>query len=126
MIGRILGRIPGRVSGRLAGCAIVALLLSVAACDEGTEVSENDSRVAVCRKLMAHIFQITPRPGSDRPETDPARIQALVARVPVEDIEQCAAVKDEASKAKKDAVLACMQAAGDVAALRACIPAQTE
>jgi hypothetical protein len=126
MNGRILGRIPGRVSGRLAGCAIVALLLSVAACDDGTEQSEAEPRAAVCRKLMVHIFQITPRPGSDRPETDPGRIQELAARLPIEDIEQCAATKDAASAAKKDAVLACMQAASDVAGLRACIPAQSE
>ena len=105
---------------------VLAPVVFAAACDEGAGVAEAGPRVAVCRKLMEHIFQITPKPGSDRAETDPARIQQLVTRIPIEDIEQCAATKDEASAAKKDAVIACMQAAGDVAALRACIPAQAE
>jgi hypothetical protein len=120
-----------RVVGRLPGCAVAAVLVFAAGCDEGTEVAESAPRAVMCRKLMEHILQITPRPGSDRPETDPARIQQLAARIPIEDIDQCAAPKDAAPKdaakaAKKDAVIACMQAAGDVAALRACIPAQAE
>jgi hypothetical protein len=115
-----------RVVGRLPGCAVAAVLVFAAGCDEGTEVAESAPRAVMCRKLMEHILQITPRPGSDRPETDPARIQQLAARIPIEDIDQCAATKDAASAAKKDAVIACMQAAGDVAALRACIPAQAE
>jgi hypothetical protein len=106
--------------------SIVAALVFAAACDEGADAPENASRAATCRKLMVHILQITPRPGSDRPEADPARIQQLAAGIPIEDIEQCAATKDAASAAKKDAVIACMQEATDVAALRACIPAQAE
>ncbi len=95
---------------------VLAPVVFAAACDE--EKGAPDTAQTRCRQLMAHIFQITPRPGSDRPETDPARIQELVARVPIEDIEQCAAVKD--------AVFTCMQAATDARALRKCIPAQAE
>lgn len=109
----------------LRGSIAVALVFA-AACDDGADAPANASRVATCRKLMVHILQITPRPGSDRPETDPARIQELAARIPIEDIEQCAATKDAATAAKKDAVIACMQEATDAASLRACIPAQAE
>jgi hypothetical protein len=126
---------------RIALVLVVAPVLGfAAACDEGTDqpdtahgTVETAQRQATCRQLIEHILQITPRPGSDRPETDPARIKQLAARVPIEDIEQCAAVKDAVKQGEPappeggtPKVIACMQAATDVAALRACIPAQAE
>jgi hypothetical protein len=94
--------------------ALVALAL-VGAC-EGERDPKAEAGRAECRKLMAHIFQITPPPGGSAAEADPARIQALVAAVPVEDLDQCASASPTA--------IACMQAANDFPALRACIPAQ--
>ncbi|HEX3761447.1 MAG TPA: hypothetical protein VHW23_22275 [Kofleriaceae bacterium] len=116
-----------------AALVLVALSTLLGACGTEKETPEKAAERAECRKLMAHIFQITPRPGGGAPETDPARIQALVAAVPVEDIEQCGAVKDAVKPGEPPRpehqtpkVIACMQAANDVAALRACIPAQAE
>lgn len=97
----------------LVAWALIALLAG--ACEAEKETPEVAAGRAECRKLMAHLFQITPRPEGGGPETDPARIQALVAAVPVEDIEQCTKIPDRT-------VIACLQAAGDVAALRACLP----
>lgn len=102
---------------RIIALAVVAVLAG--ACEAEKETPEQARLKAECRQLEEHLFQITPAPGATAPETDPARIQQLVARVPVEDIEQCAAVKDRSR-------IACMLAARDVAAVRACIPAQTE
>jgi hypothetical protein len=124
---------------RIALALLVAPVLAfTAACDEEADKPETAQLQATqhkvtCRQLIEHILQITPRPGSDRPETDPARIKELSARVPIEDIEQCAAVKDPVKKGEPappegqtPKVIACMQAATDVAALRKCIPAQAE
>lgn len=102
--------------------ALVMVLVLAGACEDEKESPEVAQRKAECRRLEAHIFEITPRPGAtgaERGETDPKRIEELVAKVPVEDIDQCAAVKDRS-------VIACMQAARDVAAMRACIPAKKE
>lgn len=106
--------------------ALSLLLVLAAACEEGKDSPE-------CRRLLAHIIQITPRPGGGGPETDPAKIQQIVAQLPVEDMDQCAAVKDPVKPGEPappagqtPKVIACMQAATDVAALRACIPAKTE
>jgi hypothetical protein len=127
------------VLARIALALVVAPVLAfTAACDEGADTPETAQAAAtqhkaMCRQLIEHILQITPRPGSDRPETDPARIKELAARIPIEDIEQCAAVKDPVKKGEPappegqtPKVIACMQAATDVAALRTCIPAQAE
>ena len=125
---------------RIALALVVAPVLALtAACDEGSDQPATmqqqaaAQRKATCQQLIEHILQITPRPGSDRPETDPARIKELVAKVPIEDIEQCAAVKDTVKQGEPappegqtPKVIACMQAATDVAALRTCIPAQAE
>lgn len=118
---------------RIALALLVApVLVFTPACDEEAGKPEKAPR-STCRQLMEHILQITPRPGSDRPETDPARIEQLAARIPIEDIEQCEAVKDPVKKGEPASpegqtpkVIACMQAATDVAALRKCIPAQVE
>ncbi|HEX7838170.1 MAG TPA: hypothetical protein VF469_11935 [Kofleriaceae bacterium] len=99
--------------------ALVLVVVLAGACEEEKETPAQALLKAECRRLEEHLFQITPAPGSAAPEADPARIQQLVAKVPIEDIEQCAAVKDRS-------VIACMLAARDVAGLRACIPAQTE
>ena len=115
--------------------AVVMIVLFAAACEEEQETPEAARRKAECRQLMEHIVQITPRPGGGGPETDPARVKQIVAKLPVEDIEQCAAIKDPVPPggsaeahpvAKTPRAIACMQAAPDVAALRACIPKQTE
>ncbi len=110
---------------RLVALALIAVLAG--GCEDeqdtpggggiGGAAAEKAARKAECRKLEEHIVRITPRPGGGGAETDPARIQQLVAKVPIEDIEQCAALQEH-----KD--IECMQAAGDVAALRACIPAK--
>jgi hypothetical protein len=112
---------------------LVLVLVSAAACDEEKDTPDTAQRKAMCRQLMEHIVRITPRPDGGGPETDPARIQQIVAQLPVEDIEQCAAVKDPVKKGEPappegqtPKVIACMQAAADVAALRRCIPAQAE
>ena len=113
------------------GLVLIALL--AAACEEETDPPAVAQRKAECRQLMEHIVRITPRPGGEGPESDPARIQRIVAQLPVEDIAQCAAIKDPVQPGQPapppgqtPKVIACMQAAGDVAALRACIPAQAE
>lgn len=109
-------------SGSVPGLALALAAVLAAGCEAETDSPADAERKAECRRLEAHIFEITPRPGAgdaERGETDPRRIAELVAKVPVEDIEQCAAVKDRQ-------VIACMQAAPDVAKLRACIPAKTE
>jgi hypothetical protein len=102
-----------------------ALLGAVAGCEESQEApetaaarAETSAARARCRQLLEHIVQITPRNGGP-PETDPARVKEIVARIPIEDVEQCATVKDQK-------VLACMQAARDVPALLACIPNKAE
>jgi hypothetical protein len=105
---------------KLFALAMIAALAG--GCEDEKDSPEIAQRKAECRRLEAHIFQITPRPGetgAERGVTDPKRIEELVAKVPVEDIQQCAAVKDRS-------VIACMLAAPDVAQLRACIPAKTE
>jgi hypothetical protein len=104
-----------------AAIASLGLVIAVAlaGCEDENASAETAPNKAECLRLEDHIVRITPRPGGGGPETDPARIAALVARIPIEDIEQCAAVKDRK-------VIACMQAAPDVAALRACIPRKSE
>lgn len=103
----------------MRGFALAVVIVLVGACEDEKDSPEKSPRKAECQELVEHIFQITPRPGGRGPETDPVRIRELVARVPVEDLEQCAAVKDRS-------VIACMQAARDVPALRACIPPKNE
>jgi hypothetical protein len=83
------------------------------------EAAEAAAYRAECLRLEDHIFEIMPRPGADRGEPDPKKRAELVAQLPVEDIDQCAAVKDRK-------VIACMQAASDEKSLRACIPASKE
>ncbi len=98
--------------------ALILIIVFAGACEDEKDAPEAAQRKAECRRLEEHIFRITPGPGGELPATDPRRIAELMAKVPVEDIEQCTAAKP--------AALTCMLAAPDVATLRACIPAKTE
>lgn len=100
--------------------ALVSVLVLAAACDSGAaDPPDVARRKADCRRLEDHIFRISPESQSrlaGLPEAEQQKaLEQLVAKVPVEDIEQCAAAAP--------AAIACMQAAPDIAALRACIPA---
>lgn len=113
--------------------ALVVIALLTAACEEERDSPAVARRKAECRQLLEHIVRITPQRGGEPPQTDPARIRQLVAQLPVEDVEQCAAVQDPVKpgepappEGQTPKVIACMQAAADVAALRACIPARVE
>jgi hypothetical protein len=98
----------------------LALVIALAGgCSDENNKPEEGALKAECRALEKHLFQITPRAPGGAPEADPKRLEELVAQVPIEDVEQCAAIKDRK-------VIACMQAAGTVAAVRACIPAKKE
>jgi hypothetical protein len=106
---------------RLFALALVIVLAGACEADN-PDAPDVAQRKAECRRLLDHIFRITPQAQgglAGGPEVDPRRIEQLMARVPVEDIEQCAAVE-------LPSVIACMQAAPDVATLRACIPAKQE
>jgi len=101
----------------LLGVIVVA---GAGACESTTtESAEQARRKLECKRLEAHIFRITPDSRARLDGLPEAKQQAvidqLVAKVPVEDLEQCAAADP--------AVITCMQAAPDVQALRACIPA---
>jgi hypothetical protein len=90
-----------------------------AACGSpGVDPPDLAGRKAECRRLEAHILQISPesrRELDGLPEAErQKRLDKLVAKVPIEDIQQCAAAEP--------AVIACMQRAPDVAAVRACVP----
>jgi hypothetical protein len=90
-----------------------AAVLALGACDD-SEKDKPDvaARKAECKKLERHLYEISPETPKD------ANLDALVAKVPVEDIEQCAAAHPEA--------VACMQTAADYKAVRNCIPAGVE
>lgn len=92
---------------------------SAAAAPSDKEAAETASNTAECLRLEDHVFEIMPRPETGHGESDPKRRAELVAQLPVEDIEQCAAVKDRK-------IIACMLQAADVATMRRCIPAATE
>ena len=98
--------------------ALAWFLVLAAACDPGASDSPDVARrKAECKRLEDHIFRISPESQSRLAGLPPAEqqkvIDTLVAGVPVEDLEQCAAAEP--------AVIACMQAAPDVAAIRACV-----
>ena len=100
--------------------ALACALVFAAACDPGAADSPDVARrKAECKRLEDHIFRISPETRSRLAGLPPAEqqkvIDQLVAGVPIEDIEQCAAAEPK--------VVTCMQAATDIAAVRACIPA---
>ena len=99
--------------------ALVLIIALAGGCEGEKDKPEQAALKAECRALEKHLFQITPQTPGGTAEADPKRLEELVAKVPIEDIEQCAAIKDRK-------VIACMQAAGTVSAVRACIPANTE
>jgi hypothetical protein len=90
-----------------------------AAKEEADSPANTAANTAECLRLEDHVFEIMPRPETGHGEPDPKRRAELVAQLPVEDIEQCAAVKDRK-------VIACMLHAPDVTAMRACIPPAKE
>ena len=77
--------------------------------------AEIAAATAECLRLEEHVFEIMPRPDTGHGEADPKRRAALVAQLPIEDTDQCVAVKDRK-------VIACMLQAADEATMRACIP----
>jgi hypothetical protein len=99
--------------------ALACVLVFAASCDPGAaDPPDVARRKAECKRLEDHIFRISPQSRgrlAGLPDAEQQKvIDQLVAGLPVEDIEQCAAADPK--------VIACMQAAPDVAALRACIP----
>ena len=99
--------------------ALAFVVVFVGACESsGTDSPEIAQRKAACKQLDEHIFRISPESRSRLdgvPEAEQQkRLAEMVAKVPVEDIAQCAAADP--------AVIACMQKAPDVAAVRACVP----
>ena len=100
---------------------VIALaLVFTSACVDGDVKDAPDVAVrkAECKQLDAHIFQISPQ-SSPRfgglSDADAQRLaDQMVAKLPPEDIEQCAAAEPE--------VTSCMMTARDVAAVKACIP----
>ncbi len=75
--------------------------------DENKQSPEVAARQAECRKLARHVIEISPQRGQRSPDD-------VLAKVPIEDIEQCGAAYPE--------VVACMEKASDVAGVRDCIP----
>jgi hypothetical protein len=116
-----------RMRPALAGLFALGALAALGAvgCDEQQGAPDEAAGAAECRKLEEHIVQITPRPGGGPAETDPARIQQIVAKLPVEDLEQCTAVL-KGCKPGKECVIDCLRRATDPASLRGCIAARPE
>jgi len=98
--------------------ALILLAVLAGACgSESNDSPEAAARKADCHRLEDHLFRISPQSkldGLSEPEQR-KQLEQLMAGVPVEDTAQCAAADP--------AVIACMQKAADVAAVRACIPA---
>ena len=96
----------------------IALVFAAACGSEGVDPPDVAQRKAECRRLEAHILRISPESRRELDGLSEAeqqkRLDKLVAKVPIEDIQQCAAAEP--------AVIACMQRAPDVAAVRACVP----
>jgi len=100
------------------GLMLASIVL--AACEsEPVDSPDVARRKATCKQLNEHIFRITPQSRDQlagRSAADQRKIlDQLMAKVPIEDIEQCAAAEPT--------VIACMQAAPDIASVKSCIPA---
>ena len=115
---------PSAARSAIAGLFALTAL-AAAGCEETADAPELAARKAECRKLEEHIVQITPPPGGGQAETDPARIQRVVAQLPVEDLEQCAAALLDC-KPGAPCVIDCLRRATDPASLRGCIAAKPE
>ena len=74
---------------------------------EDKDPPELAARKEECRKLVRYVIALAP-------ESKGQSADELAAKVPIEDIELCAAAKPE--------VLDCMGKAADITAVRACIP----
>jgi hypothetical protein len=99
--------------------ALACVVVFIGACESGeTDTPQVAQRKAECKRLNEHIFRISPESRGRLdgvPEAEQQkRLAEMVAKVPVEDIAQCAAADP--------VVIACMQKAPDVAAVRACLP----
>src|SRR5579859_4974509 len=116
---RTMRTTPRPRSSSMKRFALVLVLVLAGGCEDEKDSPEVAQRKTECRQLEDHIFQIMPAPGAEQGIADPKRRADMVAKLPVEDIEQCAAVKDRK-------VIACMQGAPDVAALRKCVSASQE
>ncbi|HTR53483.1 MAG TPA: DUF3060 domain-containing protein [Kofleriaceae bacterium] len=95
----------------IVGLFVVGAYATITA--EDVDPPEVAARKAECKKLMSHVFELSPQrkdSGKSTPE--------LVDAVPVEDLEQCAAGYPE--------VVACMQQAVDIDAVHACVPVTVE
>ena len=108
--------------GRLAiALAAVVSVAAAAGCGEDKpDPPEVAKRKQDCKALSEHLFRISPEAhlqGLSEAEQN-KRIEKLQAGVPIEDIEQCAAADPK--------VIACLQAAADVAAVKACIPVRKD
>lgn len=75
--------------------------------DDNKQSPELAARQVECRNLARHVIEISPQRGQ-------RSVEELLAKVPVEDIEQCGAAYPE--------VVSCMEKASDVAGVRACVP----
>jgi len=102
---------------KLLALVFVAVLASACGSDK-PDPPEVAQRKAGCMGLQEHLFRISPQ-GRARLEGKSEaeqrnEISRFLAAVPFEDIAQCAAADPK--------VVACMQEAADVAAVRACVP----
>ena len=101
-----------------AAFAVLALVLAAifavgiygTVTNEDQDTPEQAARKAECRKLARHNFELSGVPA--------AQLDEAVAKVPIEDIEQCGAALPEST--------ACMVAATTIDALHACVPATIE
>ena len=97
---------------RVAACAAVfAISIYATLNDENKDAPEIAARKEQCRQVVRHLIEISPhRNGRSVDET--------VAKIPVEDIEQCGAAYPES--------VTCMLKAADIATVKNCIPEQVE
>jgi hypothetical protein len=97
----------------------LAIAVLLAACsDAPVDKPEVAAAKVECRKLEAHVFRISPQSApkfAGLSEADAQQLaDSMVAKLAAEDIDQCAAGEPE--------IIACMQTAADVAAIKACVP----
>jgi hypothetical protein len=107
-----------KLLGYIAFAAFAALFAGLFALGIYATLTDEDkdepafaARKAECRKLVHHLIEMSPEAAGKSAEE-------LAAKIPVEDIELCAASYPEA--------VACMQGAADLPAARACVPVAVE
>lgn len=97
-----------------AAFAVLALLLAAVfaigiyatVTDEDHDTPDVVARKAECRKAIQRYFELSGTPAD--------QVEAAMAKVPIEDVEQCGAAKPEA--------VACMLSATTVDAYHKCVP----